>query len=326
MKKLFSKYVHSTCNPEEASAVIDYLKNKANDPEIISYMEPYWKNQLSNDEEEPKTNPSLFKRIIREINYADNLRLNKKLKLYKTALKIAAVLVVGLIIGSSLLVNNFSSQNIAKDVRHIKTPYGVKTDVSLPDGSVMWINSGSNASFPGKFGKSRNIKLAGEAFFDVKESKKPFIVSTRLGNITVHGTSFNVKAYSDEEYFEVTLVEGSVDIQQNDNKQTVRLKPHQHAYLENNQLKVKSIEPQYYTSWKDGKMIFNKEPFPSFIRKLERWYNIDIEYNDPKLEEMWYSGTIEMETVSEVMDLVSKAASISYSYDNTTRIFTLKSK
>ena len=142
----------------------------------------------------------------------------------------------------------------------------------------------------------------------------------------MYGTSFNVKAYADEEYFEVTLVEGSVGIRQAKTKQSLRLKPGQHAYLDDNQLKIKNTDTKYYTSWKEGKMIFYREPFPDFIRKLERWYNIKIEYVDPKLDELWYSGTIEMETVSEVMDLISKAASIEYQYNSKTRVFKLNLK
>lgn len=326
MKKLFSKYFHSNSNAEEANTVLDYLKDQQNDSEITELLTDKWNRNLNETIENPKSNPSLFKRIIREINYADNLVLSRKLKIYKYSIGVAAVLMIGLIIGSLLVVNKVSSTYQSQDLQHVQTPYGVKTTITLPDGSAVCINSGTNISYPGTFGDSRNLKLVGEAYFDVQKSKKPFVVSTRFGDVTVHGTSFNVKAYPDEEYFEVTLVEGSVGVRKSNDKQSIRLKPGQHAYLENNTLKVKNAETKYYTSWKEGKMIFNREPFPNFIRKLERWYNIDIKYADPKLNELWYSGTIEMETISEVMDLISKAAPITYKYNSKNRVFTLKSK
>ena len=87
---------------------------------------------------------------------------------------------------------------------------------------------------------------------------------------------------------------------------------------------VKQVETKYYTSWKDGKLLFNREPFPSFIKKLERWYNVKIEYSDPELDKLWYTGTIEMETISEVMEMISKSAPVTYSFNNKTRVFTIK--
>ena len=86
------------------------------------------------------------------------------------------------------------------------------------------------------------------------------------------------------------------------------------------------METKYFTSWKDGKLLFNKEPFPDFIKKLERWYNVKIEYSDPELDKLWYTGTIEMETISEVMEMISKAAPVKYSFNNKTRVFTIKAK
>ena len=326
MKKLFSKYFYSTSNPEEAGYILNYLKNSSNDSKITDLMEPHWDRNLNETLENPRSNPSLLKRVIREINYADNVILSRKLKVYKVALRIAAVLIIGIVVGSVILVSNYSNNKLTENLQFVQTPLGVKTKIKLDDGSTVWMNSGSQISYPVKFRRTRKIELSGEAYFDVAKSKKPFIVSAKFGDIAVYGTSFNVKAYPDEESFEVTLEEGRVGIESLNGNQSIHLKPGQQAYLENNSLKVKSIDTEYYTSWKDGKMIFKREPFRSFVTKLERWYNIDIEYSDPELDEIWYSGTIEMETISEVMDLISKSAPITYNYDRKNRVFTLKTK
>ncbi len=324
MKRLFSKYIHSTCNPEEANSILKFLKKAASEQKIFKLMEPHWDRRMKESFEKPKSNPTLFKRIIKEISFADNQILTRKLKIYKLSLRIAAVLIVGLLIGSLVVFK--SVPDYSQSLQSVVTPFGVRTNITFPDGSTGWINSGSNISYPGKFGKTRKVTLVGEAFFDVEKSSHPFIVSTQFGDITVKGTSFNVRAYPDEEFFEVTLVEGSVDVKKRNGKKSILLKPGEQAYLEDNVLKVKTINAKFYTSWKDGKIIFAREPFPNFIRKLERWYNIDIVYDDPRLNELWYSGTIEMETISEVMEMIGKAASVTYSYNSKNRKFTLSTK
>lgn len=140
------------------------------------------------------------------------------------------------------------------------------------------------------------------------------------------GTSFNVKAFTDDNAFETTLEEGVVTFKTKNALNEVTLKPGEQVVKTAKGFTVKPVETKYFTSWKEGKLLFNREPFPSFIKKLERWYNVKIEYTDPKLDKLWYTGTIEMESVSEVMEMIGKAAPISYQFNNKTRVFTIKAK
>jgi ferric-dicitrate binding protein FerR (iron transport regulator) len=142
----------------------------------------------------------------------------------------------------------------------------------------------------------------------------------------VKGTSFNVKAYNDDNSFEATLEEGVVAFKVKNTENEVTLQPGEQIEKTASGFNVKQVEPKYFTSWKDGKLLFNKEPFPDFIKKLERWYNVKIEYSDKELDKLWYTGTIEMETISEVMEMISKAAPVKYNFNNKTRVFTIKAK
>jgi ferric-dicitrate binding protein FerR (iron transport regulator) len=142
----------------------------------------------------------------------------------------------------------------------------------------------------------------------------------------VKGTSFNVKAYADDNSFETTLEEGIVVFKVKNSLNEVTLRPGEQVVKTAKGFSVEQVETKYFTSWKEGKLLFYKEPFPSFIKKLERWYNVKIKYTDSKLNELWYTGTIEMEAISEVMEMISKAAPVSYSFNNKTRVFTIKAK
>jgi ferric-dicitrate binding protein FerR (iron transport regulator) len=122
------------------------------------------------------------------------------------------------------------------------------------------------------------------------------------------------------------LEEGVVVFNVKNIENEVTLKPGEQIEKTATGFNVKPVETRYFTSWKDGKLLFNREPFPSFIKKLERWYNVKIEYADTELDKLWYTGTIEMETISEVMEMISKAAPVKYSFNNKTRVFTIKAK
>jgi ferric-dicitrate binding protein FerR (iron transport regulator) len=208
----------------------------------------------------------------------------------------------------------------------ISTPFGARIKTVLPDSSIVWLNSGSSLTFPTVFGKFRKVTLLGEAFFEVTKNSNPFIVSAKGKEVEVKGTSFNVKSFPETKSLETTLVEGTVIVRNTVTMKEVTLRPGQHATLTENEISVKNVETNILTCWKDGKLIFNKEPFPEFVKKLERWYNVKIEYDDQTLNDLWYTGTIEMETISEVMEMLSIAAPVTYSFNNKERVFTIKAK
>ena len=326
MKSIFKKYYHSILRPDEFSKVSDFIVNKKNESLITEWIKPLWEKHLKEDDIVPRTNPELLGRIKEAILLDKQKHITRKINLYSWSIRVAAVLIVGLLISNVIFLNKSKETNLAQQIQTITTPYGAKTNYTLPDGSLIWLNSGSTFSYPSKFGDKRTVTLVGEAFLKVVKGSKPFIVSTNYGDVEVKGTSFNVKAYTDDNNFETTLVEGIVAFTAKNAKNEVTLKPGYQVSKTNDGYTITKVETKYFTSWKDGKLIFYREPFPSFIKKLERWYNVKIDYTDPALKELWYTGTIEMESISEVMEMISKAAPVSYSFNSKTRIFTIRSK
>lgn len=324
MKNLFKKYYHSLLNPGEFSKVSDFMRDRKNDTAIFNLMQSFWNEQMNESDTEQISNPVLFTRIKESIWLEKQKAAQRKITIYAWGLRIAAVLVVALVIINIFFLGKTEQNNLVAQLQTITTPMGAKSKLVLPDSSIVWLNSGSTLSYPQQFRKNRPVTLVGEAYFEVMKNEKPFVVSTEFGDVKVKGTSFNVKAYMDDNVFETTLVEGVVAFKVKNTENEVTLQPGEQIEKTAKGFNVKQVEPKYFTSWKDGKLLFNREPFPDFIKKLERWYNVKIEYADPELDKLWYTGAIEMETISEVMEMISKAAPVNYSFNNKTRVFTIK--
>ena len=325
MNRLFNKYYRSLLNPDEFSEVSEFFSEAKNETRIFNMMKPFWEEELSKSLDSKRSNSDLYSKIKEFVLLDKQKRLGRKIRFYTWSLRIAAVFIIGLLLSTVFLFQE-SRVQYSDQIQTITTPYGAKTNYTLPDGSIVWLNSGSTFSYAAKFGKTRSVTLVGEAFFEVEKDSKPFIVATKHGTVEVKGTSFNVKAYADDNDFETTLEEGSVVFKVKNAGNEVTLKPGEQVSKTDSGYTVKKVETKYFTSWKEGKLLFNREPFPSFIKKLERWYNVKIEYSDPKLNDLWYTGTIEMESISEVMEMISKAAPVSYHFNNKTRVFTIKAK
>lgn len=223
---------------------------------------------------------------------------------------------------------------------NIKVAYGSKTTIELPDSSVVVLNSGSTLSYPDKFeAESRTVKLVGEAFFEVKKnSKRPFYVKTKDVTIRVLGTKFNVKSYPDDNTSETTLVSGSVEIMQNSqgNRKTAEpifLKPNQKAIftrtsgltelkdLNKEQAKDKvqaesessdhlfskiadqdQEETDIDIAWRNNKLILNNDRFGDIIKILERWYDVEINIQNPALEDVRFSAKFDKESIVDVLN------------------------
>jgi len=211
----------------------------------------------------------------------------------------------------------------------VEAPQGQRSQVTLPDSTLVTLNSGSRLEYNGLYNmKERTVKLIGEAYFDVQTNpEKPFGVE--INNITVlaTGTKFNVSCYPDEDRIEATLVEGSISLLF-DNHEPVKLKEGQQlVHLEkSNDIIVREIIPDVYLGWKENKLRFEDTPFEEVIIKLRRNYNVDIELLNNELLELKYTGTFIDESVEEIMKMFSLVSPINYkiSYRTTENDMTYK--
>lgn len=211
--------------------------------------------------------------------------------------------------GSGTLVYNMASANVnvpSTSINTISTPRGGQYQIILPDGSKVWLNAASSLKFPTAFtGSVRNVELVGEAYFEVAKNKEmPFKVKVNNMEVQVLGTHFNIMAYQDEANIKTTLLEGSVRIK--NGSSTAMLMPGQQAVLNRtaNSLKVNQANTDEAVAWKQGLFVFNDEDIQAVMRKVSRWYDVDVTY-EGNMAGKDFTGTVsKFKNASEVLKML----------------------
>lgn len=181
----------------------------------------------------------------------------------------------------------------------VVTPVGGEYQLTLSDGTKVWLNAKSEIRYPVRFtGSVRKVKISGEVYFEVaKDAKKPFIVDANDVEIKVLGTQFNIKAYPDDRSIQTTLVEGAVQLKAqglSGKITSVDLTPGRQADYDrfSKRVEAKEVDVERFIAWKKGKFVFEKESLDDIMRELERWYGIKVFFQSNELKEMRFSARI----------------------------------
>ncbi|TCC90998.1 FecR family protein [Pedobacter hiemivivus] len=242
----------------------------------------------------------------------------KKIKLSESAngdlAKEAGVLIVKTADGKLV----YQAQNSAAEtgqVNTISTAIGETYQVRFSDGTAVWLNAASTLKFPAKFSKlsARIVELNGEAYFEVSKDKAhPFIVKSRDQQVKVLGTHFNINSYADEQNIATTLLEGAVQVSLsnpmkiNTSLKSVLLKPGQQSLLSGTSLSIAQVQADDVIAWKNGNFMFNNESMEIVMRKLSRWYNIEVKYADPSVKQIKFFGTVSrFSNVAKVLEMIA---------------------
>lgn len=240
-----------------------------------------------------------------------------QLRWIKTVLKYAAIIVVAFITGNLLKPSTPADKEIR--FSEIRAPHGQMCKLILPDGTKIWLNSGTTIRYPDRFADDvRAVSISGEAYFEVaKMAHKPFTVNTSDMKVEVFGTSFNISAYKDDEMTSVTLVEGKVEVQNSDGKTIAQLSPGQLAVKSKNDtnIEIRNVETSFYKSWIEGKIYFDDQPLNLIATKLERWFNIEIVFANNQLKTYKFTGTIlKNKPVDQIMQALELLAPIHFKH------------
>ena len=184
--------------------------------------------------------------------------------------------------------------------------------VILADETKVWLNAGSSIKYPTIFkGKNREVTVSGELYFEVAHNaSKPFRVLVNNQIIEVLGTHFNINAYSDEPGIKTTLLEGSVRVSANNNIKL--LKPGQQAVFQNDELTVSEADTEEATAWKNGYFRFKNEDIKSIMRKLSRWYDIDVEFGKEITAEEFSGKVSRFRNISQVLNMLELSKSVHF--------------
>lgn len=254
---------------------------------------------------------------------------------------LAAASIFLFIVGASIYLLPSRYKKTANDQRNMEliAANGERKKITLPDGTQVWLNSGSRLSYDSmKYNRdTRVVSLSGEAFFDVSKNKdKPFVIYTKKISIKVLGTAFNVKAYPGEKRTETTLLRGAIEFTDNNKPyQKIMLKPNEKIVLiedspgkttvcksidrakqqisgqdiNKNKLVIEEVQPVLIAdksyieevSWVENELVFQNETFEELIPKMERWFNVVIEVNNESIKQKHFSGVFHKESINEAL-------------------------
>ncbi len=341
---LISKYLSGNASGSEILEFMDWMNAS---PDNCTYFAQYKIIWLKSVEHNPIPKELRWEQLQSRLKERQVTRFNleeivdeSKEKMFRI-LRFAASIIVLLTISSVLFFVAKTKKNIHLAQNIIEVPYGSKTSIILPDGTKLWINSGTKLTYNNDYGiTNRNIFLVGEAYFDVaKNSKLPFIVHTSNLKIKAVGTAFNVKAYPEEKKVETTLVHGLVEIEKEGSKTPIYLRPSQKIVIanrssiqtetqtitsqseKNSQVGIidktdsevnKEIDTEKEICWKEGKLIFDREPLISLAVKLERRYDVHISFENEKLKDYKYTGTFNDLSLEQILEAMRFSSPINF--------------
>lgn len=317
------------CSRQELTALKKWLSDPECGQEVDAWLAVQWTYS-------PELTSHLsVEEVVRQINQQEKRirgRESGYFRLLKFYQKAAAVLLIPLLTAGIfyLLSQHQPTENQLETI----APRGQKSQIRLSDGTKVWLNSETVIRYSGVFaGGSRDVYLEGEAFFEVtKNSGQPFIVHVSGLDVKVLGTRFNVKAYPDENEIETSLFEGKVNLLRKDPigkgiEETSVFPGESYVYdLKSRRLQTRRFAEEEINGWKKNQLIFKDDTFSNLVRKVERWYDVDIVYdeklfNDRLLTVELYEG----ERIERLMEIISLTLSVDYRYENEKIILTPKS-
>ena len=319
------------CSIQELTEFKRWLSDPKTQTEVESWIAQNWATSAEIDSNTLiETVFTQIQEYQKEHQMKSRFSVARILKVYQ---KIAAFLLIP-IIGVGVLYWVSQSNQSADQYTETIAPRGQKSQIVLADGTKVWLNSDTKIRYPGNFSKNqRDVYLDGEAFFEVsKNERQPFVVHTSGVNVKVLGTKFNVKAYSDENQIETSLFEGRVNLlMTNTSDKTIEkeVKPGQSFVYSktDRQFVLNRFPKDEINGWKKNQLIFKDDTFSNLVRKIERWYDVKVMYdekqfNDRRLTVELYEG----ERLDRLMEIISLALSVNYEYEKGEVVLTPKLK
>lgn len=325
-KDLFIKYLQGICTDKEFEELVLWFKLES---QTVSGREMIRQVWMDYEPEAGTVDVTKYNRILDKIHHQINIdqssrpfpiqKRNRRIRVLNVLTRVAAILLLPvlllLIYTNSPEKQQFTANN---NELEIEVPAGGRMQVVLGDGTKVWLNAESKLSYPYQFkGNERVVKLSGEGFFDVAQNKEiPFIVKTDHLSVKATGTAFDVNAYPGEKNVETTLVEGHVILYDQSNQKIKDLTPNEYLKFnfDKNKYTMETGDINKYVAWKDGLLVFKNDPIFEVVKRLERWYNVNIEITDERVKDFTYTATFANESLVQALDFMGIATPIRYQF------------
>lgn len=316
-ENLIVRYLNGNCTREEQEELKVWIEESTDKKNEFLSIKDIW-DSLNSPKERTAEQLALF--------YKNQYTKSKKSRivLIRSFSVVAAILIIGLIF--TVLVPS-NTVKPSENLQVFSVPLGSRSKVILADGTEVSLNSGSELKYSAGFSSvNREVSLTGEGFFDVKsDPKHPFTVKTADFDIKVTGTKFNVCSYPDNKFSAATLAEGKIGLQISGSSEVLNVAPGEKFQLDRktlaNSLSKADVESEI--AWKEDQFIFKNIPFPELAKRLERWYDVKLNYSDQKLQSYAFTGKFKnQETIWQVLDALKLTSPIDYQ-KTTFREFTI---
>lgn len=319
---LLFKYIKGCVSEEEKCQVEKWLlADKENERTLLQIAELYYVFQTQ-ERIFSRDTLTAYRKVQKRIT-----KSNRRIGLYR--ISIAAACFLGVLILSTAIAFWMQQSSIPnQQFITVRANMGMRTSFDLPDGSVVYLNSGSTLSYPLPYDKDeRRVTLVGEGYFKIAHNPvKPFIVSVSEDKMQVRvlGTEFNLQAYENEDIIQTTLVNGSVSLEMKTNR-GIRIKeklvPSEKAVcdLKTGHVSISNVNTVYETDWVNGRLMFKDLPLPEVLKKLSYFYNVRFEIEDSVINTYCFTGVFENKQLNQVLEYLKISSQIDYAIKQTTR-------
>lgn len=315
---LLECFMRGETSPDEEQILSDWLHSPEAEEQLSIYYQKTWQN--SDNELVAEVQGRMFEQVKSQMRNATlelNRRKQKRMMRIKRLFQYAAIilLIIGAGIGGHLYTVSLTVPSTTDKNYLVQTGKGQRANITLPDGTVVWLNSYTQLHYNENYGTTRRIvSLTGEAYFEVaKDKEKPFIVETEGMNVEALGTTFNVKAYKEDSRIVATLFSGSVRV--SSDKDNIILSPDENATFERSSGKLimhKLDNSSYAKMWRNNDLVFNGETLEEIAILLNRMYNVQIVFKSERIKKHRFSGVICNNSLDNVIELISLTSPITY--------------
>lgn len=307
--EILQRFLQGTASDEEVTNLFIWFNSSKGNQEFFELFGIGWENSAKLPDEQLDSD-LIYQKLKARVE--GSRRKEDRIRWIKNARNAAAIFVLGLIIPFAYFY--FEGQDTTQSQQIITQSLSndkVKR-LLLADGTTVYLMSGSSLTYPSSFSKQniRNVELKGEAFFDVaKDKEHPFIVDLGAIGVKVVGTSFNISNYEENRDIDVVLKTGKIDLFEgaySPDVESVGILPNQLASYSksNKQIVVKDVDPEKYTSWTEGTLMFVDDPLSVVFQRLEQWYNVEIDVLDPDINNFQFTMKIKSENLDQILDML----------------------
>ena len=343
---ILARYLADACSTEEAAAIDAWLDADPTRRQLMEELKTIWAaSDAPISTLDDATMEADWKRLAAAMDAADASaappsaagstdrppRRRRPSRSHTSILQstLYLILFVLLLVGSAWLGwTQWGPAGSDTAFREVIAERGERANIQLVDGTNVTLNVDSRLRMPATFdADSRSVYLEGEAYFDVAtDSTRPFIVHANDAVIDVHGTSFNVRSYPEDQRVQVAVVEGAVSLrpqQVSNTNEGARLEPGQVGQLAANATRVTTqtvTDVSPLLGWMQGRLVFEDTPLREVAARLGRWYNLQFDIADPRLDSLRYTANLKSRSIHNVLDVVSASLDIQYRIQNNTVI------